>query len=46
MINEVVEHGINITKDESGRLISISFKGGAQAGQPATDFWAEYTLAK
>jgi len=46
MINEVIEHGVTITKDESGKLTGVLFKGGAQLGQPATDFWAEYTLAK
>lgn len=46
MINEVAQHGIEIKKDAGGAIISISVNKGAQMGQPATDFWGEYTLAK
>jgi len=46
MINEVTEHGIDIKKGNNGQIMSININQGAQTGQPATDFWGEYTLAK
>ncbi len=46
MINEVAQHGIDIKKDANGNIMSININKGAQMGQPATDFWGEYTLAK
>jgi len=46
MVNEVTQHGIEIKKDDSGRILSINVTAGAQMGQAATDFWGEYTLAK
>lgn len=45
-VNEVFQHGINITKDPIGNVTSVSVVKGGEMGQPATDFWAEYTLAK
>jgi len=46
MLNEVVSQGIDIKKDDSGNIVSMSVKAGATAPQPATDFWGEYILAK
>jgi hypothetical protein len=46
MINEVAGHGVDIKKDASGNIMSINVTKGAVMGQPATDFWGEYTLAK
>jgi hypothetical protein len=45
-INEVKDHGINITKDPSGNITSVVVTKGAEQGQASTDFWADYTLAK
>ena len=45
-LNEVEEKGINVLKDDSGNIMSVSVVKGAQRGQPATDFWGEYTLVK
>jgi hypothetical protein len=46
MINEVTQRGIDIKKDAAGNIMSINVNKGAVMGQPATDFWGEYTLAK
>ena len=46
MINEVAQHGIDIKKDAAGNIMSINVTKGAVMGQPATDFWGEYTPAK
>jgi len=53
-INEVMQHGINIPNANSGgdaagnlaRMTGISVSANAVMGQPATDFWGEYTLVK
>jgi hypothetical protein len=49
-INEVEQKGVNIVRsdqgDPSSKILSINVTSGAQMGQPATDFWGEYTLVK
>lgn len=45
-INEVQQSGIAIKKDAQRRILSVSVTPNSVMGQPATDFWAEYTLAK
>ena len=46
MLNEVIQSGIDIKKDPSGNIVSMSVNKGAQPAMPPTDFWGEYTLAK
>ncbi len=45
-INAVESKGITVEKSDSGEPTKIRISAGAQAGQDATDFWGEYTLAK
>ncbi|HTH81807.1 MAG TPA: hypothetical protein VL490_02655 [Mucilaginibacter sp.] len=46
MVNETIGQGINVKKDDSGNITSVSVTKGAIAPQAPTDFWAEYTLAR
>ena len=46
-INEVKESGIETKRDAQQRIISVRVNLlNSAVGQPATDFWGEYTLAK
>ncbi len=49
-INQVEQKGVDIQTssgpDGSQKIMSVHIGPGAQMGQPATDFWGEYTLAK
>jgi hypothetical protein len=46
-INDVESRGIEIKRDDAGKMLSVNITGpNAVAGQAATDFWGEYTLAK
>jgi hypothetical protein len=45
-INEVEQSEIEITRDAQQRVIRVVASRNSVTGQPATDFWGEYTLAK
>jgi hypothetical protein len=47
MINAMESKGINVVKNDAGRIVSVNIVGpNAVMGQEATDFWGEYMLTK